>query len=412
MLTICSSLRISSFLFLSKRVYPATYRRNLITAASTLLIMLLLRVQHSEPYINTDNRKVDRKYETCFDRKNCNVMKDGRPTENDLHPPNVREVRIREVLNSIRKTGRGNPTQPSRCYETAHLNAIDLDRDRTRNFEHRRQRNTDCATKADSLEIIVDSRLKMAAPFKHFGEGNISEIEFYYSPAKETNTTETPSKRTIANNDVTDTPCKCSEVFVPESISSSVYECPCSDQERVKLSTSDRNKEIVDNNSYALNSDYQSTACSCPTLSVWTPQQLQLLREQSDFVGGAADCYCTLASQFPNKLHFQLQSLGSSDENLKPIVQPLGQQLEEQSNGTDCNCPPCQDQSYGSVERIGSDGCICVPCINMSPHKTQEKRDPSQRIHPSPPISHLMLLTFDGQIKELRLGKLFIKLKT
>ncbi|XP_069691904.1 uncharacterized protein [Periplaneta americana] len=268
--------------------------------------------------------------------------------------------------------------------------------------------------------IGADALIALRAPFitgeRENGPSTEGEIKLLnpasYSPAKETNTTETPSKRTIANNDVTDTPCKCSEVFVPESISSSVYECPCSDQERVKLSTSDRNKEIVDNNSYALNSDYQSTACSCPTLSVWTPQQLQLLREQSDFVGGAADCYCTLASQFPNKLHFQLQSLGSSDENLKPIVQPLGQQLEEQSNGTDCNCPPCLDQSYGSVERIGSDGCICVPCINMSPHKTQEKRDPSQRIHPSPPISHLMLLTFDGQIKELRLGKLFIKLKT
>ncbi|KAJ4437227.1 hypothetical protein ANN_17362 [Periplaneta americana] len=46
---------------------------------------------------------------TNVDFENIRILTDG--TGNHLHPPNVTEARVRQVLNGIRRRGRGNPTE-------------------------------------------------------------------------------------------------------------------------------------------------------------------------------------------------------------------------------------------------------------------------------------------------------------
>ncbi|KAJ4443194.1 hypothetical protein ANN_04844 [Periplaneta americana] len=46
---------------------------------------------------------------TNVDFENIRILTDG--TANHLHPPNVTEARVRQVLNGIRRRGRGNPTE-------------------------------------------------------------------------------------------------------------------------------------------------------------------------------------------------------------------------------------------------------------------------------------------------------------
>ncbi|KAJ4446249.1 Retinal dehydrogenase 1 [Periplaneta americana] len=46
---------------------------------------------------------------TNVDLENIRILTDG--TENHLHPPNVTEARVRQVLNGIRRRARGNPTE-------------------------------------------------------------------------------------------------------------------------------------------------------------------------------------------------------------------------------------------------------------------------------------------------------------